>query len=124
MRDLSCLDDESFDLVYGTGTCFVPDARQVYAGVARVLRPGGLFRVDFCNPARELVDGGSWDGGAYRITVPYHVKRVKGPAEGDGEPSIQFRHTTWTRSSMAFATSDSRLSESSTMVRASRWTPN
>jgi SAM-dependent methyltransferase len=92
MRDLSCLEDESFDLVYGTGMCFVPDARQVYAGVARILRPQGLYRVDFCNPAREFVDEASWDGGGYRITVPYYVKQTTVSYGAGSEPSIQFRH--------------------------------
>ena len=41
MRDLSCLGDKSFDLVYGTGMCYVPDVKQVYSEVARVLRTGG-----------------------------------------------------------------------------------
>ena len=48
MRDLSCLADESFDLVYqGNSMGWVPDVRQVYLGVVRVLRSGGVYRVDF-----------------------------------------------------------------------------
>jgi ubiquinone/menaquinone biosynthesis C-methylase UbiE len=43
MQDLSCLDDESFDLVYGTGMAFVPDARQAYSEVAKMLRMGALY---------------------------------------------------------------------------------
>jgi len=89
MRDLSYLDDESFDLVYGTGMAFVPDVRQVYSGVAKVLRAGGLYRVDFTNPATEFVEPHSWDGEGYRITVPY-TERVQRP-EKDGD-AIQFRH--------------------------------
>ena len=30
---------------------WIPNTRQVYEQVARVLRPGGLYRVDFCNHA-------------------------------------------------------------------------
>ncbi len=29
MRDLSCLPDCAFDLVYGTGLCYIPDVHQV-----------------------------------------------------------------------------------------------
>jgi len=62
MRDLSCLGDESFDLVYGTGMCYIPDGRQVHSEVARVLRTGGLYQLDVANPATKSVDWNSWDG--------------------------------------------------------------
>jgi SAM-dependent methyltransferase len=84
MRDLSCLPDQAFDLVYGTGLCYVPDVRQVYAGVARVLRTGGLFRVDFGQPAVHFT---AWDGECYRITEPY-AERIDRRADG----AIEFRH--------------------------------
>jgi len=70
MRDLSNLADESFDLVYGTGNTYVPDAREVFIGVSRVLRTGGIYRVDFMNPYTEFVDAEDWDGVGYRITKP------------------------------------------------------
>ena len=92
MRDLSCLGDDTFDLVYGTGSCFIPDLAPVFAGVARVLRAGGLYRADFANPATEFVEPDTWDGEGYRITMPYRVKKRVDPPEADGEPSIQFRH--------------------------------
>jgi SAM-dependent methyltransferase len=84
MRDLSCLPDQAFDLVYGTGLCYVPDVHQVYAGVARVLRTDGLFRVDFGQPAVHFT---AWDGEGYRITRPY-AERVDRRASG----AIEFRH--------------------------------
>jgi len=85
MRDLSCLGDESFDLVYqAPSMAYVPDVRQVYSGVARVLRPGGLYRVHFTNPATEFAD---WDGEGYRITVPYAERTLR---RADG--AIEFRH--------------------------------
>ena len=90
MRDLSCLGDESFDLVYGGGMCYVPDVRPVYSEVARLLRTGGAYRVDFTNPATEFVDCDDWDGRGYRITRPY-AERVRRPA-GEGEGPIEFRH--------------------------------
>jgi 2-polyprenyl-3-methyl-5-hydroxy-6-metoxy-1,4-benzoquinol methylase len=68
MRDLSALPDGSFDIVYATGLSYVPDIRQIYAGVAGVIRPGGTFRLDVNNPALQFV---RWDGEAYRIAQPY-----------------------------------------------------
>ena len=93
MRDLSRLPDASFDLVYqAESMCWVPDAQQVFSGVARVLRPGRLYRVPFPNPATEFVELSSWDGEGYRITVPYaETERVLQPDE-DGPDSVQFRH--------------------------------
>lgn len=89
MRDLSCIGDESFDLVYqAPSMSYVPDVRQVYSEVARVLRTGGLYRVALTNPAVQFVDTDSWDGEGYRITLPYAVRRV----DMDGEDAIQFRH--------------------------------
>ena len=71
MRDLSDLADDSFDLVYGTGTCYIPYVHEVFVGVARVLRTEGLYRADFMNPYTEFVDDTDWDGVGYRITRPY-----------------------------------------------------
>ena len=47
MRDLSDLADESFDIAYGTGCAYIPNVHEVFAGVARVLRTGGIYRADF-----------------------------------------------------------------------------
>lgn len=87
MRDLSDLAEGSFDIVYGTGTCYVPEVREVYVGVARVLRTEGLYRADFMNPATEFVDWTDWDGIGYRITKPYAQRERQRP---DG--MIEFRH--------------------------------
>jgi len=87
MRDLSCVGDKVFDLVWGTGMSFVPKVKEVYYEVAKVLRKKGKYRVDFTNPATEFVDCNDWDGKGYRITRPYaeRVRRLK-----DGP--IEFRH--------------------------------
>jgi len=91
MRDLSMLEDTSFDLAYqAPSMAYVPDVAPVYAGVARALVRGGLYRVCFTNPATEFVDWNSWDGQGYRITMPY-AERVERPPEGS-EGSIQFKH--------------------------------
>jgi hypothetical protein len=93
MRDLSCLDDEAFDLVYqAPSMAYVPDVRPVYAQSFRVLRPGAIYRVCFTNPATEFVDWDSWDGEGYRITRPYS-ERMEREQEGGAEGSIQFRHS-------------------------------
>lgn len=89
MRDLSCVGDESFDLVYQAPSMgYVPDVRQVYSEVARALRTGGLYRADAGNPAVSFVDTDSWDGRGYRITVPYAAGRVENGRDGPAE----FRH--------------------------------
>ena len=84
MRDLSVLADGSFDLVYGTAICYVPDIRQVYSEVARILRPGGLYRTDWGQPAIHFV---SWDGNGYYVTQPYCQNLDR---RDDG--AIEFRH--------------------------------
>ena len=44
MDDLSMLADKSFDIVHQpVSTCYVPDLKPVYAGIARVLRSHGLY---------------------------------------------------------------------------------
>jgi SAM-dependent methyltransferase len=87
MRDLSDLADDSFDLVYGTGSCYIPDVREVFVGVARVLRAGGLYRADFMNPYTEFVDDTDWDGVGYCITKPYGQRKRHRP---DG--AMEFRN--------------------------------
>jgi SAM-dependent methyltransferase len=44
MDDLSALGDASFDIVHQpVSTCYVPDILAVFAEIARVCRPGGLY---------------------------------------------------------------------------------
>ena len=87
MRDLSDLADESFDVVYGLGTCYVPDVREVFVGVARVLRTGGMYWTMHTNPGTEFVDHTDWDGVGYRITKPYAQRERRRP---DG--MLEFRN--------------------------------
>ena len=93
MRDLERLVDQSFDLVYqGNSMSWVPDVRQVYLEVVRVLRTGGTYRVDFANPATEFVDWDSSDAAGYRITAPYaETERIE-QSDGSAPGSFQFRH--------------------------------
>jgi len=88
MRDMSGIKDESFDLIYQAASMgYVPDVRQVYGEVGRLLKPGGIYRVEYTNPAVEFVDYDDWDGTGYRITRPY-AERARHRADG----AIEFRH--------------------------------
>lgn len=90
ISDLSALESQSFDLVYqAPSMVYVPDVRKVYAGVARILRPGGLYRADAHNPVAQFIDEASWDGVGYRVSVPYSVKEKQ---RADDQPVIEYRH--------------------------------
>lgn len=85
MRDLSSLNEETFDLVFQANSmAYVPEIREVYDEVARVLRLQGLYRVVIGNPATARV---AWNGAQYCIEVPYN-ERVKHRVDG----GIEFRH--------------------------------
>ncbi len=72
MRDLSPLSPASFDLVYQPYSLgFVPDARVVFAQVARVLRPGGLYYFAYSNPFTCGLSQADWDGQGYALKQPY-----------------------------------------------------
>ena len=88
MRDLSCFEPDSFDIVHHAHSLnFVPDAQQVFDQVVRVLRPGGQYRLDCWNPFAHgaNVSGGceqGWTGKGYTLAYPY----VQGqPIEEDNE---------------------------------------
>jgi len=105
MRDLSVFEDDSFDVVWhGHSINFVPDAREVFRQVVRVLRPDGVYHVSCANPYFINVEPEGWKGDGYRLWDTYHDgeieianpywtfsdpdgvdKRVRGPRE--------FRHT-------------------------------
>jgi SAM-dependent methyltransferase len=85
MRDLGVYADRSFDIVWQAhGINFVPDAKPVIREVARLLRPGGLYRLQITNPYAHGV-WQRWNGHGYEVTQAY----VDG-----GE--IEYRKTEWT----------------------------
>ena len=102
MRDLSRFADDSFDIVWqAVSIVFVPDVRQVYREVARVLRPGGLYFVAQVNPSVQptCFDGpaNGWDGIGYRIAEPYCGGPTRVRPDGsenmtEGEPTGEHRH--------------------------------
>ncbi len=72
MRDLSALDAGAFDLVYHPYSLnFVPDAREVFAQVARVMRPGGMYYFMSANPFASGLTERSWGGEGYLLKEPY-----------------------------------------------------
>lgn len=72
MRDLSAFADDAFDLVYHPYSLnFVPDAREVFAQVARVLRPGGMYYLMCANPFAAGLTENSWSGQGYVLKRPY-----------------------------------------------------
>jgi len=74
MRDLSEFPDEAFHRVYQPiSTLFIPDLREVYREVVRVLKPGGLYFSDYAVPLLYMAENKGWDGKGYSlyITEPY-----------------------------------------------------
>jgi len=72
MRDLSCFEAESFDVVWHAHSLnFVPDAARVFDEVVRVLRPGGLYRLECWNPFAHAAFEAGWNGSGYTLAVPY-----------------------------------------------------
>ena len=72
MRDLSVFSTSSFDTVWQPYSInFVPTVEPVFREVARLLRPGGIYFLQFANPFAVAVDDEAWDGDAYPLNRPY-----------------------------------------------------
>ena len=74
MRDLSCLADESFDLIFHPcSNTFVPDIQPVWNEAARVLKRGGILLAGFINPILFVFDYDKMKGGNLEIRhkIPY-----------------------------------------------------
>ena len=85
IRNLSAIEDASFDFIYqGPSMSWVPSVHEIYRGVSRIIRPGGLYRVDFGNPANHFLE---WDGEFYRVVEPYSERFYR---YSDG--AFDFRH--------------------------------
>ena len=66
MRDLGVFEVDTFDIVSQPYSLnFVPDCREVFAQVARVLRPEGLYSFWAANPFASGLGTHSWNGTAY-----------------------------------------------------------
>jgi len=100
MRDLSELPEAYFSRVYQPiSTLFVPNLREVYSGVARVLKPGGLCFADYAVPLLYMAEHKGWDGKGYTlyITEPYIRGAILETKVGkmnftEGEPFSEFHH--------------------------------
>jgi SAM-dependent methyltransferase len=85
MRDLSCFEANSFDLVWHAFSInFIPDPRPVFAEVARIIRPGGLYRIEYTNPFFAGLEERDWTGDGYPLSQPYE----------DGT-ELTFKDTVW-----------------------------
>lgn len=66
MRDLAPFRNESFDLVWHAHSLnFVPEAKDVFEEVVRVLRPGGRYRLHCTNPFTHATLNDRWSEGLY-----------------------------------------------------------
>ena len=71
MRDLSAFADDSFDIVYQAYSInFVPSVAPVFAEVRRILRPHGIYRLQWSNPFTQLADE-NWTGDGYPLRHRY-----------------------------------------------------
>jgi ubiquinone/menaquinone biosynthesis C-methylase UbiE len=72
MRDLSIFAENQFDIVWQVYSInFVPFVESVIRGVRRVLKPGGIYFLQFANPFAIGVDEEKWDGKAYPLSSLY-----------------------------------------------------
>jgi 2-polyprenyl-3-methyl-5-hydroxy-6-metoxy-1,4-benzoquinol methylase len=72
MRDLSCFEPASFDVVYQAYSLgFVPDVSAVFQQVACVLRAGGIYYFNCANPFFIGLSERDWNGVGYTLRHPY-----------------------------------------------------
>jgi len=100
MRDLSALPAAHFDRVYQPiSTLFIPDLRELYRGVARVIKPGGLYHSQYAVPLLYVAEDQGWDGEGYalRVSQPYVRGAVLETEDGkmnftEGTSFSEFHH--------------------------------
>lgn len=74
MRDLSALEDESFDMIINPcSNSFIPDVNPVWKECYRVLKTGGSLMVGFINPITHIFDYDKMEAGELlvRHKIPY-----------------------------------------------------
>jgi SAM-dependent methyltransferase len=105
MRNLSRFTPDSFDIVWQAHSInFVPNVREVYQQVARVLKTGGVYRLHCTNPFTHTIIDDKWNGEGYLLKDAYVDGEIEYPDPHwdvtgyDGENQKiagprQFRHT-------------------------------
>ena len=72
MRDLSVFPDSQFDIVWQVYSInFIPAVEPVMQEVRRVLKPGGIYFLQFANPFAIGIDEEKWDGQAFPLSGLY-----------------------------------------------------
>lgn len=72
MRDLSCFESDSFDVIWHPySLTFVPDSRVVFHEVSRILKDGGLYYLMCANPFFSGLTHNDWNGDGYLLKLPY-----------------------------------------------------
>lgn len=72
MRDLSCFENEAFDIIWHPySLTFVPDSRVVFHEVSRILKVGGLYHLMCANPFFSGLTHNDWNGEGYTLKLPY-----------------------------------------------------
>lgn len=81
MRDLSGYAAGSFEIVFQPYSInYVPDPLPVFAGVARVLSPGGIYVLELGNPFTLGLFEQDWDGRGYPLHLAYlNGAEIPGP---------------------------------------------
>ena len=86
MDHMPSLNEAEFDIViHPVSTCYVPDVRPVFAEVARVLRPGGVYISQHKQPASLQASIKPEADGKCRIEAPYYLEH---PLPASAEPNL------------------------------------
>ncbi|MCH7802206.1 MAG: class I SAM-dependent methyltransferase [Chloroflexi bacterium] len=105
MRDLSRFAPDSFDIVWQAHSInFVPDVREVFRQVARVLKENGIYRLHCTNPFTHSIIDDKWNGKGYELKDAYVDGEIKYPDphwdvkgyDGENHRIVgprEFRHT-------------------------------
>jgi SAM-dependent methyltransferase len=94
MHDLSCFEDESFDLIFHpVSNCYAPDVLPVWREAFRVLRPGGALLAGFMAPASYIFDPLAEDDGELIVRFPLPYSDVHSQAPEDRDNILREFHT-------------------------------
>jgi SAM-dependent methyltransferase len=97
MEELGMFAPGEFDLVvHPVSTCYVPDVAPVFAAVARVTRPGGLYVSQHKSPTSLQASLESTPGGGYVLREPYYrngpLPAASGPSHLRERGTLEFLH--------------------------------